>query len=77
MVERVRLHHRKQQPDESVQLYFDGLKQIASNCQFTAAEYDGRLHDIFVAGLKPGSQYTSRHVASSHVKGGRFRRDAT
>ena len=53
MVERVlRLHHRQQQQGEAVQLYFDGLKQIAANCQFTAAEYDGRIRDIFVAGLR-------------------------
>ena len=54
-IERVRLHHRKQQPDESVQLYFNGLKQMAFNCQFTAVEYDDRLCDIFFVGLRQRS----------------------
>ena len=52
MIERVRLHSRQQKQGEAVQLYFDGLKQTTAYCQFTAAEYDGRLRDIFVAGLR-------------------------
>ena len=52
IAERVRLHRPQQQASGSVQSYFDVLKQIAANCQFPGAEYDSRLRDIFVAGLR-------------------------
>ena len=52
MVERVRLHRRQQQTEETVQEYMTALKQIAANCRFDPPEYSSRLRDVFVAGLR-------------------------
>ena len=35
-----------------MQAYADALKQIAVNCSFSGAEYDNRLRDTFVAGIR-------------------------
>ena len=55
IVERVKLHRRIQREEEAVQKYAKGLKRIATNCSFKAGEYEDRLRDIFVAGLKDDS----------------------
>ena len=55
IVERVKLHRRVQLEEEAVQEYAEGLKRIATNCSFKAGEYEDRLRDIFVAGLKDDS----------------------
>ena len=55
IVEQVKLHRRIQREKEAVQEYAEGLKQIATNCSFKAGEYEDRLRDSFVAGLKDDS----------------------
>ena len=55
IVERVKLHRRIQREEEAAQEYAEGLKRIATNCSFKAGEYEDRLRDIFVAGLKDDS----------------------
>ena len=55
MVERLKLHRRIQREEETVQEYAERLKRIATNCSFKAGEYEDRLKDIFVAGLKDDS----------------------
>ena len=54
-VERGRLHRRIQQKNENVQAYADALKQIAVNCSFSGVEYDYRLRDTVVAGIRDDS----------------------
>ena len=55
IVDRVKLHRRIQRKEEAVQEYAERLKRIATNCSFKAGEYEDRLRDIFVAGLKDDS----------------------
>ena len=51
----MKLHRRIQREEETLQEYAEVLKQIATSCSFKAGEYEDRLRDILVAGLKDDS----------------------